>query len=72
MPGNFEPVSSVDSAWLAMEQPTNLMMMSGIITFREPIQLAQLRVVIEERWLVQVYPAYTDYRQRAGRFWPKF
>jgi protein-S-isoprenylcysteine O-methyltransferase Ste14 len=26
----------------------------------------------EERWLEQVYPAYNDYRTRAGRFWPKF
>jgi len=26
----------------------------------------------EERWLAQVYPDYTDYRTRAGRFWPKF
>jgi protein-S-isoprenylcysteine O-methyltransferase Ste14 len=25
----------------------------------------------EERWLMQVYPAYAQYRTRAGRFWPK-
>jgi protein-S-isoprenylcysteine O-methyltransferase Ste14 len=26
----------------------------------------------EERWLMQVYPAYADYRQRAGRFLPRW
>jgi len=26
----------------------------------------------EERWLMQVYPAYAGYRRRAGRFWPKW
>lgn len=59
MPGNFEPVSSVDSAWLAMEQPTNLMMMSGIITFLEPVELARLRDILEQRWLV-----HRRFRQR--------
>lgn len=27
---------------------------------------------VEERWLMQVYPTYADYRIRAGRFWPKW
>jgi protein-S-isoprenylcysteine O-methyltransferase Ste14 len=26
----------------------------------------------EENWLMQVYPEYAAYRQRAGRFWPRF
>lgn len=26
----------------------------------------------EERWLMQVYPAYAAYRQRAGRFLPRW
>lgn len=26
----------------------------------------------EERWLMQVYPGYADYRQRAGRFLPRW
>lgn len=59
MPGNFEPVSSVDSAWLAMEQPTNLMMMTGIITFREPVELSQIQEILEKRWLI-----HRRFRQR--------
>jgi protein-S-isoprenylcysteine O-methyltransferase Ste14 len=27
--------------------------------------------IFEERWLVQVYPEYAAYRQRAGRFLPR-
>jgi protein-S-isoprenylcysteine O-methyltransferase Ste14 len=25
----------------------------------------------EEKWLMQVYPNYAAYRERAGRFWPR-
>lgn len=27
--------------------------------------------IFEEKLLVQVYPEYDEYRQRAGRFWPR-
>lgn len=43
--------SPVDTAWLRMEHPTNLMMISGIFMFDEPIQPQKLRAVIEERLL---------------------
>ncbi|GIL13160.1 MAG: isoprenylcysteine carboxylmethyltransferase family protein [Chloroflexi bacterium] len=26
----------------------------------------------EEKWLMQVYPDYAAYRERAGRFWPRW
>lgn len=48
---NIEPLSAVDSAWLLMEDPTNLMMVSGILTFREPVDVSVLRSVIEHRLL---------------------
>lgn len=43
--------SPVDTAWLRMEHPTNLMMISGIFMFDEPIELDELRDVIESRLL---------------------
>lgn len=43
--------SPVDTAWLRMEHPTNLMMISGIFMFDEPVQPQRLRNVIEERLL---------------------
>ena len=43
--------SPVDTAWLRMEHPTNLMMISGIFMFDEPIEPQALRALIEERLL---------------------
>jgi WS/DGAT/MGAT family acyltransferase len=43
--------SPVDTAWLRMEHPTNLMMISGIFMFDEPIEPRSLRALIEERLL---------------------
>ncbi len=47
----IEPLSTVDAAWLRMEHPTNLMMVSGILTFDEPINIDHLKAVIEHRLL---------------------
>lgn len=46
-----QALSSVDAAWYGMEDPTNLMMVSGVMTFDQPIKLARLQTVIERRWL---------------------
>jgi WS/DGAT/MGAT family acyltransferase len=43
--------SPVDTAWLRMEHPTNLMMISGIFMFDEPIEHQALRTLIQERLL---------------------
>jgi diacylglycerol O-acyltransferase / wax synthase len=43
--------SPVDTAWLRMEDPTNLMMISGIFMFDEPIELDDLRCLLEKRLL---------------------
>lgn len=57
--GNNEPLSSVDAAWLGMEDPTNLMMVSGILTFDEPIEFERLKHVLETRML-----QFRRFRQR--------
>ncbi|ABU58468.1 WS/DGAT/MGAT family O-acyltransferase [Roseiflexus castenholzii] len=47
-----EAFSSADTAWLRMEDPTNLMMITGVLMFDEPLDVARLYRVIEERLLV--------------------
>ncbi len=44
-------VSSVDLAWLRMEDPTNLMMISGVMVFGAPLEYQRLRAIIEQRLL---------------------
>lgn len=56
------PLSNVDAAWLKMEDPTNLMMVSGILTFARPIDIAHLRALIEYRLL-----QFQRFRQRVVR-----
>jgi WS/DGAT/MGAT family acyltransferase len=46
-----ETMSNVDAAWLSMDDPTNLMMITGVMTFAEPINLDHFRAVITHRWL---------------------
>jgi diacylglycerol O-acyltransferase / wax synthase len=57
-----ERMSGVDTAWLRMEVPTNLMMIVGVMTFREKLDLAEVRRIIEARFL-----AYPRFRSRAAQ-----
>ena len=47
-----ERISAVDTAWLRMDRPHNLMMICGVLIFRERLDLARLKRVIGERFLV--------------------
>ena len=42
-----KPLSSVDTAWLRMEDPTNLMMISGVMVFGAPMDYERLKATIE-------------------------
>jgi len=55
-----EPIAKVDTAWLRMEQPTNLMMITGVVTLASPIAYERLLETIETRWL-----AFKRFRQKA-------
>jgi WS/DGAT/MGAT family acyltransferase len=62
-------MSRVDTAWLRMERPTNLMMISGVMMFETPLDIKTLRKVIETKFL-----SYPRFRQKAvdtptGAFW---
>jgi WS/DGAT/MGAT family acyltransferase len=64
-----ERISAVDTAWLRMDRPSNLMMICGVLILRERITLARLRRVVAERFLV-----FRRFRQRpvetsAMSFW---
>jgi diacylglycerol O-acyltransferase / wax synthase len=53
------PLSSVDAAWLRMEDPTNLMMVTGILVFEEPLDHRRVRSLLEKRLL-----PFDRFRQR--------
>ena len=55
-----ERISAVDTAWLRMDRPSNLMMICGVLILREPIELARLKSVIRDRFLL-----FPRFRQRA-------
>jgi diacylglycerol O-acyltransferase / wax synthase len=52
-------ISAVDTAWLRMDRPQNLMMITGVLLFGEKVELARLRKVIDERFAV-----FKRFRQR--------
>ena len=54
-----EALSSVDAAWLRMEDPTNLMMVTGILVFPEPLDHRRVRTTLEKRLL-----PFDRFRQR--------
>lgn len=45
-------LSGVDAAWLRMDDPTNLMMVTGVLTFSEPLDMDRLADVLESRLLI--------------------
>lgn len=47
-----DKISAVDTAWLRMDRPHNLMMICGVLLFEGRVDAARLRRVIEERFLV--------------------
>ena len=55
-----EAMSSADTAWLHMDRPNNLMVISGVLWFDEPVDWEQLREVVSSR-LVERFPRF---RQR--------
>ena len=64
-----ERMSSVDTAWLRMDTPTNLMMIVGVMMFSSPVDFARLKRTLEFRFL-----RYQRFRQRlvhdaAGTWW---
>jgi diacylglycerol O-acyltransferase / wax synthase len=59
-PGNREAMTKVDTAWLRMESPTNLMMITGVMIFSTPLDLNKLKQLLSQRFL-----AFRRFRQKA-------
>ena len=57
---NRERISSVDTAWLRMDRPTNLMMIVGVMIFDGRVDYERLKQVIEARFL-----RFRRFRQKA-------
>lgn len=57
-----DKMSAVDTAWLRMDRPHNLMMICGVLMLEGRVDFARLRQVIDERLLV-----FRRFRQRAVR-----
>ncbi len=53
-------MSKVDTAWLRMEQPSNLMMITGVIGLEGPLDYERLLETVRERFLV-----FDRFRQKA-------
>jgi len=64
-----ERMSSVDTAWLRMDRPSNLMMICGVLILGERIALARLKSLLAERFL-----KFARFRERVvqspvGAYW---
>jgi len=62
-------MSSVDTAWLRMDRPSNLMMICGVLSFGEQLTLARLKSTLSDRFL-----RFKRFRQRptqtaTGAYW---
>lgn len=62
MAAKITPLSNVDAAWLKMEDPTNLMMVTGVMTFARPVDMAHLQALVQTRLL-----QFERFRQRIAR-----
>jgi WS/DGAT/MGAT family acyltransferase len=58
--GKRDAMSKVDTAWLRMESPTNLMMITGVLMFDDRLELVALKKLLAERFL-----AYRRFSQKA-------
>ena len=54
-----EPLSNVDAAWLRMEDPTNLMIITAVMSFPGKLEFSRLKELIEDRLL-----CYDRFRQK--------
>lgn len=64
-----EKMTSVDTSWLRMDRPNNLMVIVGVMALEGPVKVARLEKLLGERML-----AYRRFRQRAtigpaGAYW---
>ncbi len=65
-----EPLSSVDYAWLRMDEPANLMVINGVLVFDRALAPEALRRVLEERFLtIPRFRRRVVFRRRGRPLW---
>ena len=64
-----EKLSAVDTAWLRMDRPANLMMICGVLMFDRRLSLARLRRVVDERFLVFGRFRQVPVQTTTGAYW---
>ena len=67
--GGREAMSKVDTAWLRMERPTNLMMITGVMMFEQRLDVGRFKRTLADRFL-----EFRRFRQKAvdtssGAYW---
>jgi diacylglycerol O-acyltransferase len=68
-PSSRERISGVDTAWLRMDQPTNLMMIVGVMMFEGRVALEAARRAIEARFLAFSRFGQCAAQDAAGAWW---
>jgi WS/DGAT/MGAT family acyltransferase len=66
---NRERMSGVDTAWLRMERPTNLMMIVGVLVLGARVDFARLRKAIEQRFAAIPRFRQIPVLETAGGWW---
>src|SRR4029078_9004868 len=64
-----EKLSAVDTAWLRMDRPANLMMICGVLMLDRRVSLARLRRVVDERFLVFRRFRQVPVQTATGAYW---
>lgn len=67
MTSSHEQMSSIDTAWLRMERPTNLMMIMGVLIFDGKLDFQRFKEEIIENRLLSTYKRFTQRTLQDGR-----
>jgi diacylglycerol O-acyltransferase / wax synthase len=67
--GKRERMSSIDTAWLRMDSPANLMMIVGIYEFDGPLDLVRLRDLITSRFARHTRMRSRVVQDATGYYW---
>jgi WS/DGAT/MGAT family acyltransferase len=67
--GKRERMSSVDTAWLRMDSPGNLMMIVGVYEYDRPLDFARLREIVQSRFVVHRRFRSRVVQDATGYYW---
>src|SRR5580704_11951963 len=68
-PKKPERMASVDTAWLRMDRPSNLMMICGVLIFGERLTLMRLKATLRDRFMRFKRFRQCAVRTPTGAYW---